>query len=205
MHIHTHTQRFTDTYAITHACMHSHNCTDTYLQTCTHNYAHTDKQTHSHTHTHAHTCIDTESLSLCHTHTHAHTHTCIDTHTTHMRMHTRTHACTYTKHAHTLSLSFSHFVTPSTFFIESEVSVNSAAGVAVHEMTLSAKRKISQRQKRSSPSHALEQSTQTEEVIRRTGSFRDGQGHREVSLVDGEFYEEQSLLYERLLKAEEVC
>ncbi|XP_076463695.1 ras guanyl-releasing protein 3-like isoform X2 [Babylonia areolata] len=76
-------------------------------------------------------------------------------------------------------------------------------GVTVHEMTLSAKRKISQRQKRSSPSHVLEQSTQTDEVQRRTNSFRNTQGHREVSLVDGEFYEEQSLLYERLLKAEE--
>ena len=70
---------------------------------------------------------------------------------------------------------------------------------------MSAKRKISQRQKRSSPSHVLEQSTQTDEVRRRASSFRDTQGHREVSLVDGEFYEEQSLLYERLLKAEEVC
>ncbi|XP_076463692.1 ras guanyl-releasing protein 3-like isoform X1 [Babylonia areolata] len=77
-------------------------------------------------------------------------------------------------------------------------------GVTVHEMTLSAKRKISQRQKRSSPSHVLEQSTQTDEVQRRTNSFRNTQGHREVSLVDGEFYEEQSLLYERLLKAEEA-
>ncbi|KAK7479460.1 hypothetical protein BaRGS_00029276 [Batillaria attramentaria] len=79
-------------------------------------------------------------------------------------------------------------------------------GVTVHEMTLSAKRKISQRQKRSSssPSHMSEQSTQTDDVTRRATTLRDAQGHREVTVVDGEFYEEQSLLYERLLKAEEA-
>ncbi|KAK7104540.1 hypothetical protein V1264_019238 [Littorina saxatilis] len=77
-------------------------------------------------------------------------------------------------------------------------------GVTIHEMTMAAKRKISQRHKRASPSHALEQATQTDEVIRRASSFRDPQGHREVTIVDGEFYEEQSLLYERLLKAEEA-
>lgn len=79
-------------------------------------------------------------------------------------------------------------------------------GVTVHEMTLAAKRKISQRQKRASPSHSLDQpsqSTQTDDILRRAGSFRNAQGHREVTLVDGEFYEEQSLLYERLLKSEE--
>lgn len=71
-------------------------------------------------------------------------------------------------------------------------------------MTLSAKRKISQRQKRASPSHLQEQSAQTEDVIHRMSCSSRCQPHREVTLVDGEFYEEQSLLYERLLKAEEV-
>jgi hypothetical protein len=81
-------------------------------------------------------------------------------------------------------------------------------GVGSHEMTLAAKRKISQRQKRASPSYSSEhssQATQTDDIIRRAASFRDAHGgHREVTMVDGEFYEEQSLLYERLLKAEEV-
>lgn len=77
--------------------------------------------------------------------------------------------------------------------------------MVVREMTLSSKRKISQRQKRSSPSHISDRTTQTETIIRRADSMaRHSQGHREVTVVDGEFYEEQSLLYERLLKAEEV-
>ncbi|PVD25412.1 hypothetical protein C0Q70_13068 [Pomacea canaliculata] len=76
-------------------------------------------------------------------------------------------------------------------------------GAGMPEMTLSAKRKISQRQKRASPSHLQEQSAQTEDVIHRMSCSSRCQPHREVTLVDGEFYEEQSLLYERLLKAEE--
>ena len=173
---------------------------------------------HTHTHTHTHICTH------MHTHTHTHTNTHINTHKhTHTCTHTHTHTCTHTELQHRVtdtSTQISHMHTPlllalawtqvlqslfTLMSVHTDVYVISAAGVAVHEMTLSAKRKISQRQKRSSPSHALEQSTQTEEVVRRTGSFPDTQGHRDVSLVDGEFYEEQSLLYERLLKAEEVC
>lgn len=84
-------------------------------------------------------------------------------------------------------------------------------GVGPHDLTLTAKRKISQRhQKRSSPSHVCQQSTQTEGVMmRRTSSLKvinssSSHSHRDCAIIDGEYYEEQALLYERLLKAEEV-
>ena len=90
------------------------------------------------------------------------------------------------------------------------------SGVGPHDLTLTAKRKISQRhQKRSSPSHTCQQATQTEGVVmRRTSSLRvltssasssnNTHNHRDVPIIDGEYYEEQAALYERLLKAEEV-
>ncbi|BFZ07017.1 hypothetical protein BsWGS_10056 [Bradybaena similaris] len=84
-------------------------------------------------------------------------------------------------------------------------------GVGPHDLTLTAKRKISQRhQKRSSPSHVCQQSTQTEGVMmRRTSSLKvinssGSHSHRDCAIIDGEYYEEQALLYERLLKAEEA-
>ncbi|XP_059173320.1 ras guanyl-releasing protein 3-like isoform X1 [Physella acuta] len=87
-------------------------------------------------------------------------------------------------------------------------------GVGPPDLTIMAKRKISQRhQKRSSPSHTCPQSTQTEgATMRRTSSLKvmntsnshNHLSHRDCSFIDGEYYEEQALLYERLLKAEEA-
>ena len=88
-------------------------------------------------------------------------------------------------------------------------------------VTLSAKRKMSQRQKR----HRSSRSTQTEETgvnsltnspknISREGLAAGGSTGGEDDMApssstshsgpDGEFYEEQAALYERLVKAEEV-
>ncbi|KAI8788025.1 ras guanyl-releasing protein 3 isoform X1 [Biomphalaria glabrata] len=85
-------------------------------------------------------------------------------------------------------------------------------GKGPHDLTITAKRKISQRHlKRSSPSHTCQQSTQTEgAVLRRSSSLKvmnssnSHRNHRDCTLLDGEYYEEQALLYERLLKAEEA-
>ena len=83
-----------------------------------------------------------------------------------------------------------------------------------------AKRKIAQRhQKRSSPSHTCQQSTQTDAVVlRRANSLRvlntgvlsahrdTLKSHRDTPIIDGEsqYYEDRQLLCERLFKTEQV-
>lgn len=71
-------------------------------------------------------------------------------------------------------------------------------GPGTHDLTYSRKNKMSQRQKR----NRVHQGTQTEEIY-----FSDYHNSRLAHLQmngEGEYYEEQGQLYERLLKAEEV-
>lgn len=63
------------------------------------------------------------------------------------------------------------------------------------QLTYSSKRKMSQRQRRT----RVNQSTQTEEIY-----FQQAMRNQCELNGDGEYYEEQAQLYERLLKAEEV-
>ncbi|XP_021373157.1 ras guanyl-releasing protein 3-like isoform X2 [Mizuhopecten yessoensis] len=68
-------------------------------------------------------------------------------------------------------------------------------GTPTQELTYSSKRKMSQRQKR----NRVHQGTQTEEIY-----FMDYQMRNSHMNGDGEYYEEQGQLYDRLLKAEEA-
>uniref|UniRef100_A0A0B7A5T2 Phorbol-ester/DAG-type domain-containing protein n=1 Tax=Arion vulgaris TaxID=1028688 RepID=A0A0B7A5T2_9EUPU len=80
------------------------------------------------------------------------------------------------------------------------------------DMTVDVKWKISQREQKRS-SHTCQQSTQTEPIIlkrsnnlkvRECSQLLNSQDSGDSAPIEGEYFEQQALLYERLLKAEEI-